>query len=81
MGLGWSYVARTDRQPLDNPHYILDAPGIHKEPRKTKDEMEGRFRKFCKTLASCCAKRGPSGGQWGRPTTNNGHSKAETELN
>ena len=26
-----------NRQPLDNP---LDAPRTHKEPRKTKDEME-----------------------------------------
>ena len=29
-----------NRQPLDNP---LDAPRTHKEPRKTKDEMEGRL--------------------------------------
>ncbi|CAH3168638.1 unnamed protein product [Porites lobata] len=41
------------------PHYVLDAPGTHREPRKTEDEMEGRFREFGKTLASYCAKRGP----------------------
>ena len=56
MELGWSVVG----QPAPgNPHYVLDALGTHKEPRKTKDEIEERFRKFCKTLPSCCAKRGP----------------------
>ncbi|CAH3174021.1 unnamed protein product [Porites evermanni] len=47
---------KTVGQPL---HYVLDAPGTHREPRKTEDEMEGRFRVFGKTLASYCAKRGP----------------------
>ena len=81
MELGLVICDENNRQLLDNPHYVLDPPGTHKEPRKTKDKMEERFRKFCKTLALCCAKRDPSGGQWGRPTTNDRHSKVETELN
>ena len=56
--MGWSWGEK-NREPLDNPHYVLDAPGTLREPRKTEDEMEGQFRKFCKTLASYCAKRCP----------------------
>ncbi|CAH3192713.1 unnamed protein product, partial [Porites evermanni] len=33
-----------NRQPLDIPHYVLEAPGKLKEPGKTKEEMEGRLR-------------------------------------
>ena len=58
--MNWAgHVARRTENRWTTPHYVLDAPGTHREPRKTEDEMEGRFRKFCKTLASYCAKRGP----------------------
>ncbi|CAH3158527.1 unnamed protein product [Porites evermanni] len=53
------HVARRTENRWTTPHYVLDAPGTHREPRKTEDEMEGRFREFGKTLASYCAKRGP----------------------
>ena len=43
MRLGCSYGAE-NRQPLDIPHYVLEAPGKRKEPGKTKEEMEGRLR-------------------------------------
>ena len=52
---------RTENCWSTTPHYVLEAPGTQREPRKTEDEMEGRFREFGKTLASYtyCAKRGP----------------------
>ena len=43
MELGWSWGEK-NKQPLDNPHHVLDSPRIHKEPKKAKDEMEGRLR-------------------------------------
>ena len=58
--MNWAgHVARRTENRWTTPHYVLDAPGTHREPRKTEDEMEGRFREFGKTLASYCAKRGP----------------------
>ena len=55
--MGWSFGEK-NRQLMDNLYNILDAPGTHKESRKTKDPMEGRFREFRKTPSSCYAKRG-----------------------
>ena len=52
-------MARRTENCWTTTHYVLDAPGTHREPRKTEDEIEGRFREFGKTLASYCAKRGP----------------------
>ena len=40
MELGWS-CGEKNRLLLDNPHYVLDALGTHKEPRNTKDKMKG----------------------------------------
>ena len=42
MELGWS-CDENDRKPLNNPHYVLDAPATQKKPRKIKNEMEGRL--------------------------------------
>ncbi|CAH3147198.1 unnamed protein product, partial [Porites lobata] len=42
MELGWLFGEKNG-QPLDNQHYVQDAPETHKEPRKTKDEMKGRL--------------------------------------
>ena len=42
--LKWNWAGHfgeKDRQPLDNPHFVLAASGTHKEPRETKDEVEG----------------------------------------
>ena len=58
-----------------NQHYILDATGTHKETRKTKDELEGQLELFYK-----CRQTWTSGGQWGGPRPNNGHSTAENET-
>ena len=52
-------MARRTENRWTTPHYVLDAPGTHRETRKTEDEMEARFREFGKTLTSYCAKRGP----------------------
>ena len=49
MRLGCSYGAK-NRQPLDIPHYVLEAPGKRKEPGKTKEEMEGDLDSFLKHL-------------------------------
>ena len=41
----WREELATVGQPAPgNPHYVLDALGTQKEPRKTKDEIEERFR-------------------------------------
>ena len=42
-----------------NQHYILDALGTHKEPRKTKDKLESQLELFLKMLAMCHPKHGP----------------------
>ena len=42
-----------------NQHYILDALGTHKEPRKTKDKLERQLELFLKMLAMCRPKHGP----------------------
>ena len=45
--------------PSERRHFICpQVRATQKEPRKTKDEMEGRLRSFPKTLAPCQAKRG-----------------------
>ena len=64
---------------MDNPHYLLDASGTHKEPRETKDKMGDDLDGFVNTVTSSC-KTWFSGGQLGRPMSNGGHSTAETEL-
>lgn len=38
-----SSCGEKNRQLLDNPHNFLAATGTHIEPRKTKEEMEGRL--------------------------------------
>ena len=48
MELGWLFGEKNG-QPLDNQHYVQDAPGGHKEPRKPKDAMKGRLRWFPKS--------------------------------
>lgn len=43
-----------------NQHYILDALGTQKEPRKIKDKLEGQLKLFNgKMLATCHPKHGP----------------------
>ena len=81
MEMGWS-CGEKSRQLLHNLHYILDAPGTHKKSRKTKDEMEGRFREFRKAPSSCCAKRGAVevNGEGLRPTTDIQTLKLELKL-
>ena len=49
MELGWLFGEKNG-QPLDNQHYVQDAPGGHKEPRKTKNAMKGRLRWFPKPV-------------------------------
>ena len=59
MVLGWLF-GENNRQPLDNLHYVRDAPDTFwNKGIKTSNEMEGRPRKFLLTLAMCRAKRGP----------------------
>lgn len=38
--LDWS-CGKNDREPLDNPHYVLDAPGDKKGTEKDQGQMEG----------------------------------------
>lgn len=45
--LGWS-CGENDRKPLDDPHYVLEAPGGKKEPRKTKDRLRDDLDSFIK---------------------------------
>ena len=70
MELGWSCRDK-NRQSLENQHYLLDGPGTHKEPRKTKDEMRERLGQIQNTLAPCRAQQGPVEvtGENLRPTT------------
>ena len=79
--MGWT-CGEKNRQLLDNLYYTLDAPGTLKEPRKTKNEMEGRFRKFRKTPSSCCEKRGTVevNGEGLHPTTDIQRLKLELKL-
>ena len=49
MELGLLF-GENNRQPLDNQHYVQDAPRTYKELRKTKDEMKGRLRWFPKPV-------------------------------
>ena len=79
MEMGWLFGEKNG-QPLDNQHYVQDAPGGHKEPRKTKDEMKGRLGWFPKPV-TVSRKKWSSRGQWGRPASNDRRSTAETELN
>ena len=57
MELGW-FFGEKNRQPLDNQHYVQDAPRTYKEPRKTKDEMKGGLGWFPKTV-TMSRKSGP----------------------
>ena len=55
---GWS-CGEMNRQPTENPRYVLDAPARgHKEPRKTKDEMDNFIHERNFSTYTCPAKRG-----------------------
>ena len=57
----WNWAGCVARRTDNCWTTLITTPRGHLEwePRKTKDEMEEKLRSFCKTLASCCAKRGP----------------------
>ena len=40
--LGWS-CGENDRKPLDDPYYVLDAPGGKKGTEENQGQMEGRL--------------------------------------
>ena len=42
--LKWNWAGHVAITVGQSALYVLDAPWTHKEPRKTKDQMEGRLR-------------------------------------
>ena len=49
MRLGCSYGAK-NRQPLDIPHYVLEAPGKRKEPGRPRKRWRDDLDSFLKHL-------------------------------
>lgn len=79
--LGWS-CGENDRKPLDDPHYVLEAPGGKKGTEEDQGQTEGRLGQFHKTLAPCRAKRGPAvvNGEGLRQTTDIKRLKLKLKL-